>query len=213
MVDADVHREGITAISAADVSYASRLGYSVKLLAVAELVEGGPEISVRVHPAMVPQAHPLASVRGEFNAVFVEGAASGELMLYGRGAGGGPSASAVLGDLVDAAQNLRAGAPAPAPKRTSATVRPQSELRSAFYLSMDVADRPGVLAAVAGVFGKHAVSIRAMEQVGLADEARLIFLTHVAREGNVLATIDELRLLQAVDRVGGVLRVIGEEDE
>jgi homoserine dehydrogenase len=154
----------------------------------------------------------LASVRGAFNAVFVEGAVSGELMLYGRGAGGGPTASAMLGDLVDAARNLRAGAPAPAPKRTSTTVRPQADMRSAFYLSMDVADRPGVLAAVAKVFGDHDVSIRAMEQVGLADEARLIFLTHVAREGDLLATIDELRMLQAVDRVSGVLRVIGEED-
>jgi homoserine dehydrogenase len=162
---------------------------------------------------MVPRAHPLASVRGEFNAVFVEGAVSGELMLYGRGAGGGPTASAVLGDLVDAARNLRAGAPAPAPKRFSASVRPQADLRSAFYLSMDVADRPGVLAAVASVFGAHDVSIRAMEQVGLADEARLIFLTHIAREGDLLATIDELRLLQAVDRVSGVLRVIGDEED
>jgi homoserine dehydrogenase len=212
VVDADVYREGISAISAADVSYANRLGYSVKLLAVAELIDGGPEISVRVHPAMVPRDHPLASVRGEFNAVFIEGAVSGEIMLYGRGAGGGPTASAVLGDVVDAVRNLRAGAPAPAPKRSSATVRPQADLRSAFYLSMDVADRPGVLAAVASVFGSHDVSIRAMEQVGLADEARLIFLTHVAREGDLLATIDELRLLQAVDRVSGVLRVIGEEE-
>ena len=211
VVDADVHREGITGIRAADVAYANRLGYSVKLLAVAELVDGGPELSVRVHPTMVPKAHPLASVRGAFNAVFVEGAVSGELMLYGRGAGGGPTASAVLGDLVDAARNLRTGAPAPAPKRTSITVLPQPELRSAFYLSMDVADRPGVLAAVAKVFGDHQVSIRSMEQVGLADEARLIFLTHEAREGDLLATIDELRLLQAVDRVSGVLRVIGEE--
>jgi homoserine dehydrogenase len=210
VVDADVHREGITGISAADVAYANRLGYCVKLLAVAELVEGGPELSVRVHPAMVPRTHPLASVRGSFNAVFVEGAVSGELMLYGRGAGGGPTASAVLGDLVDASRNLRAGAPAPAPKRTSTTVRPQAELRSAFYLSMDVADRPGVLAAVAKIFGDHDVSIRAMEQVGLAAEARLIFLTHVAREGDLLATIDELRRHQAVDRVSGVLRVIGE---
>jgi homoserine dehydrogenase len=212
VVDADVHREGITGIRAADVAYANRLGYSVKLLAVAELVDGGPELSVRVHPAMVPKGHPLASVRGAFNAVFVEGAVSGELMLYGRGAGGGPTASAVLGDLVDAARNLRTGAPAPAPKRTSITVLPQPELRSAFYLSMDVADRPGVLAAVAKVFGDHQVSIRSMEQVGLADEARLIFLTHEAREGDLLATIDELRLLQAVDRVSGVLRVIGEEE-
>jgi len=211
VVDADVHREGITALSSADVAYANHLGYAVKLLAVAELIDGGPEISVRVHPAMVPRAHPLASVRGAFNAVFVEGAVSGELMLYGRGAGGGPTASAMLGDLVDASRNLRAGAPAPAPKRTSATIRAQTEMRSAFYLSMDVADRPGVLAAVAKIFGDHNVSIRAMEQVGLAEEARLIFLTHVAREGDLLATIDELRMHQAVDRVSGVLRVIGEE--
>ncbi len=136
VVDADVHREGITGIRAVDVAYAKRLGYSVKLLAVAELVDGGPELSVRVHPAMVPDTHPLASVRGAFNAVFVEGAVSGELMLYGRGAGGGPTASAVLGDLVDAGRNLRTGAPVRAPKRTSITVRPQPELWSAFYLSM-----------------------------------------------------------------------------
>jgi homoserine dehydrogenase len=212
VVDVDVHREGISGIRSVDVAYANRLGYSVKLLAVAELVDGGPELSVRVHPAMVPKAHPLASVRGAFNAVFVEGAVSGELMLYGRGAGGEPTASAVLGDLVDAARNLRAGAPAPAPKRTNITVRPQPELRSAFYLSMDVTEGLGVLAAVAKVFGDHKVSIRAMEQVGWDDEARLIFLTHKAREGDLLGTIDELRLLQAVDRVGGVLRVIGEEE-
>jgi homoserine dehydrogenase len=212
VVDSDVHREGITTISAADVAYARKLGYSVKLLAVAELVEGGPEISVRVHPAMVPKTHPLASVRGAFNAVFVEGAVSGELMLYGRGAGGGPTASAMLGDLVDASRNLLAGAPAPAPKRTSATVRDQNDMRAAFYLSMDVADRPGVLAAVAKIFGDHDVSIRSMEQVGMAEEARLIFLTHSAREGDLLATIDELRQHQAVDRVSGVLRVIGEDE-
>ena len=212
VVDADVQREGISGLGAADVAYAKRLGYSVKLLAVAELVDGGPEVSVRVHPAMVPKTHPLASVRGAFNAVFVEGAVSGELMLYGRGAGGGPTASAVLGDVVDASRNLLAGAPAPAPKRTTTTVRPPDELHSAFYLSMDVADRPGVLAAVAKIFGDHDVSIRAMEQVGLAEEARLIFLTHVAREGDLLATIDELRRHQAVDRVSGVLRVIGEDE-
>ena len=212
VVDSDVHREGISGLSTADVAYANKLGYSVKLLAVAELVDGGPEVSVRVHPAMVPRTHPLAAVRGAFNAVFVEGAVSGELMLYGRGAGGGPTASAMLGDLVDASRNLLAGAPAPAPKRTSTTVRDQNDMRSAFYLSMDVADRPGVLAAVAKIFGDHQVSIRAMEQEGLAEEARLIFLTHVAREGDLLATIDELRKLQAVDRVSGVLRVIGEDE-
>ncbi len=210
VVDADVHREGISGISAADVAYASRLGYSVKLLAIAELIDGGPQLSVRVHPAMVPKTHPLAAVRGAFNAVFVEGAVSGELMLYGRGAGGGPTASAMLGDLVDASRNLLAGAPAPAPKRTSTTMFSQNDMHSAFYLSLDVADRPGVLAAVARIFGEHNVSIRAMEQLGLAEEARLIFLTHVAREGDLLATIDELRRHQAVDRVSGVLRVIGE---
>jgi homoserine dehydrogenase len=209
VVDADVHREGISDIRAADVAYANRLGYSVKLLAIAELVDGGPEVSVRVHPAMVPRTHPLAAVRGAFNAVFVEGAVSGELMLYGHGAGGGPTASAVLGDLVDAARNLLAGAPAPAPKRASTTVRPQSEMHAAFYLSMDVADRPGVLAAVAKVFGDHDVSIRSMEQEGLADEARLVFLTHVAREGDVAATIEDLRRLEAVDRVSGILRLAG----
>jgi homoserine dehydrogenase len=209
ITDADVHREGITAVRAIDVAFADRLGYVVKLLAVAELVDGGPDISVRVHPAMVPRSHPLASVRGAFNAVFVEGEAVGELMLYGRGAGGAPTASAVLGDLVEAARHLRAGTPDPAPRRAPAVMRPLAELRSAFYLSMDVVDRPGVLAAVAKVFGDHAVSIRAMEQVGLDDEARLIFLTHVAREGDVQATLEDLARLQAVDRVGGVLRVVG----
>ena len=213
LVAADVPREGITGVRASDVAFADRLGYVVKLLAVAEVVDGGPDISVRVHPAMVPRSHPLAAVRGAFNAVFVEGEAAGELMLYGRGAGGRPTASAVLGDLIDAARNLRQGSPAPAPRRTpGAALRPLAELRSAFYLSLDVADQPGVLAQVATVFGDHGVSIRAMEQVGLGDEARLIFLTHVAREGDVQATIAELGDLPAVDRVGGVLRVIGPED-
>ena len=213
VVDADVHREGISSVSAADVAYADRLGYSVKLLAIAELVDGGPEISVRVHPAMVPRTHPLAAVRGAFNAVFVEGAVSGELMLYGRGAGGGPTASAMLGDLVDAARNLlrrrarprRRSAPAPRCGRRATCARPSTS-------AWTWPTVPGVLAAVAKIFGDHDVSIRAMEQVGLAEEARLIFLTHVAREGDLLATIDELRRHQAVDRVSGVLRVIGEPD-
>ncbi len=211
LVGASVYREGITGVRAVDVDFAGRLGYVVKLLAVAELVDGGPDVSVRVHPAMVPRSHPLASVRGSFNAVFVEGDAAGELMLYGRGAGGVPTASAVLGDLIDAARNLRTGSPAPAPRRGATPLRPLAELHSAFYLSLDVVDRPGVLAAVAKVFGDHGVSIRAMEQVGLGDEARLIFLTHTAREGDVGDTISELQALDTVDRVGGVLRVIEDE--
>ena len=213
VVGDDVYREGITGVRAVDVAYAGRLGYVVKLLAVAELVDGGPDVSVRVHPAMVPRSHPLASVRGAFNAVFVEGDAAGELMLYGRGAGGAPTASAVLGDLIDAARNLTQGAPAPAPRRGATRVRPMDELWSAFYLNLEVADRPGVLAAVATVFGDHGVSIRTMEQEGLGDEARLIFLTHAAREGDVRATLDDLRQLEAVDRVGAVLRVVAGEPD
>jgi homoserine dehydrogenase len=214
IVDSDVPREGISSVTATDVAFADRLGYVVKLLAIAELVDGGPDVSVRVHPAMVPRAHPLAAVRGAFNAVFLEGDSAGELMLYGRGAGGAPSASAVLGDLVDAARNVARGSPAPAPRRRAGVaVRPVEELRTAFYLRLDVADRPGVLAQVATVFGEHGVSIRAMEQVGLGDEARLIFLTHVAVEGAVQATLRGLEALPAVDRVGGVLRVIGADEE
>ena len=211
VVGRDVHREGITGVRAVDVAYAARLGFVVKLLAVVELVDGGPDLSVRVHPAMVPNSHPLASVRGAFNAVFVEGEAAGELMLYGRGAGGPPTASAVLGDLIDAARNLRAGSPAPAPRRGPIPIRPVEELWSAFYLNLEVVDRPGVLAAVATVFGDHGVSIRTMEQEGLGDEARLIFLTHAAREGDVQDTLDALRQLEAVDRVGSVLRVVGQD--
>lgn len=210
VVGADVPREGITRVRAIDVEFAARLGYVIKLLAVAELVDGGPDISVRVHPAMIPGTHPLSSVRGAFNAVFIEGESAGELMLYGRGAGGAPSASAVLGDLVDAARHLRGGSAGAAPIRESnVRLRPMEELRAPFYLSIDVVDQPGVLAAVAAVFGSHKVSIRAMEQVGLGAEARLIFLTHTARDGDVQATLRDLAQLVAVDRIGGVLRVIG----
>jgi homoserine dehydrogenase len=207
-----VDREGITAIRALDVTYATRLGYVIKLLAVAELVDGGPDVSVRVHPAMLPADHPLASVRGPFNAVFVEGESAGEIMLYGRGAGGAPTASAVLGDLIDAARNLRSGAHAPAPRRAATRVRPTEDLRSAFYISLDVQDRSGVLASVAAAFGAHDVSIRVMEQDGLGDEARLVFLTHTAREGDVRATLADLRTIDTVEQVGSVLRVVGPDD-
>ena len=140
VVDADVHREGISGISAADVAYASRLGYSVKLLAIAELIDGGPQLSVRVHPAMVPKTHPLAAVRGAFNAVFVEGAVSGELMLYGRGAGGGPTASAMLGDLVDAvAQPARRRARA---RRRSGRARPCSRRTTCIRPSISASTWP-----------------------------------------------------------------------
>ena len=188
---------------------ASALGYVVKLLGIAEQVDG--QVAVRVHPAMVPGTHPLASVRDSFNAVFIEGEAVGELMLYGRGAGAMPTSSALLGDLLDAAHNLRSVAPAARPVLAPATLRRIDELRSQYYLALDVADRPGVLAAVAGVLGNHGVSIQSMEQQGLGDEARLVFITHVAREADVQATLDELRGLDAVRSIGALLRVIGEE--
>jgi homoserine dehydrogenase len=220
-----VHREGIVGLRGVDIGFADRLGYVVKLLAVAERTDlpvavdpeheagGTPEVSVRVHPALVPHAHPLASVRGSFNAVFVEGASCGELMLYGRGAGGSPTASAVLGDLIDAASHLTSGVPGRTVPRAGVRTRPIEELRCAWYLNMDVFDRPGVLGAVATVFGDHGVSIRSMEQVGLGDEARLIFLTHIAREGDIRATLVGLRELDMVEHVGGVLRVAGDEED
>src|SRR5271154_5673695 len=140
----DVHCEGISAVRRVDVEFAERLGYAVKLLAVAELVDGGPDLSVRVHPAMVPKSHPLAIVNGAFNAVFIEGEAAGELMLYGRGAGGPPAASAVLGDLIVAARPLSSGVAVPAPsRRVPVRIQPLEDLASVFYLSIDVLDRPG----------------------------------------------------------------------
>jgi homoserine dehydrogenase len=212
VVAGDVYREGITGIETTDIEFAHRLGYEVKLLAVAERVAGTrsqPAVAVRVHPAMVPRDHPLAGVRGSYNAVFIEGEASGELMLYGRGAGGRPTASAVLGDIVDAAHNLRAGGRGRAAPRARCEIRPIDELETQYYLTLDVADRPGVLASVATVFGDNRVSIQLMEQVGLGDEARLVFITHTAREADVQTTLSELAQLAAVDRVGKLLRVIG----
>jgi len=213
VVAGDVYREGISGVTADDIAVADRLGYVVKLLAVAEKVtaNGAPAVTARVHPTMVPKDHPLASVRGSFNAVFIEGEAVGELMLYGRGAGGMPTASAVLGDLIDAAHNLRAGGGSRTALVQKATVVPIDELVAQYYLNVDVVDRPGVLAAVATVFGEHSVSIRSMEQAGLGDEARLIFITHSARERDMQATVAGLHQLDAVKRVGSLLRVLGAE--
>ncbi|HEX2042904.1 MAG TPA: homoserine dehydrogenase [Acidimicrobiales bacterium] len=221
VVAGDVYREGIAGVTPEDIAMAARLGYVVKLLAVVEAVgetapddDGAPrprEIAVRVHPAMLPAEHPLASVRESFNAVFVEGAAAGELMFYGRGAGGRPTASAVLGDLVDAAVNLRQGTAAGPAGLTRARIRPIDELSSQYYLTIDVVDRPGVLEKVAGVTARHGVSILKMEQVGLGDEARLVLVTHTAAERDVQATIHDLRQLDVVDRVGTLLRVVGPE--
>jgi homoserine dehydrogenase len=206
----DVHHEGISGISQIDIDFAKRMGFVIKLLAVAEQSESGA-IGVRVHPSLVPVEHPLAAVRESFNAIFVEGAAVGDLMFYGRGAGGSPTASAILGDLIDAALNRHKGSHASVGQLAKAVLRPIDDVESAYYLSVEVLDRPGVLAQVAGVFGDHAVSIRSMEQEGLGEEARLIFITHRAREADVQATLAALRALEAVDQIGSVLRVVGDD--
>jgi homoserine dehydrogenase len=211
VVAGDVYREGITDITADDIASARDLGYVVKLLAIAEDFDG--EIAVRVHPAMVPEHHPLASVRDAFNAVFIEGDAVGELMLYGRGAGGMPTASAVLGDLVDAAKNLVEGRKgATIGTMAARPIRAIEQVESQFYLQMEVADRPGVLHAITGEFGSRQVSVRSMRQRGIGDDARLIFVTHKAREADLRAAADAVAGLEPVHRVGSVLRVIGDEE-
>jgi homoserine dehydrogenase len=209
VVAGDVYQEGIRTISSADIRMAERLGYVIKLLAIAELEESDGSVSVRVHPAMVPKHHPLASVRDSFNAVFVEGRSVGELMFYGRGAGGSPTASSVLGDVIDAAVNLRLGMHGTMGSLGRANIRPIDETTAEYLVSLEVVDRPGVLHAVTGVFARHSVSIRAAEQEGIGDDARLVFITHVAKEAAVRATLRELRELDVVRRIGGLLRVIG----
>jgi homoserine dehydrogenase len=213
VVPSDVYTEGITSIGASDIAFAHKLGYEVKLLAVAERVGNGPAtaVAVRVHPAMVPREHPLASVRGAFNAVFVEGDTAGELMVYGRGAGGMATASAVLGDVVAAAHHRREETRGRAVRRERVEISPISALSTQYYLALDVKDQPGVLASVARVFGEHHVSIRSMEQIGLGDGARLVFITHTAVEADVQATLASLAELDVVAHVGALLRVIGPE--
>ncbi|MGB8178978.1 MAG: homoserine dehydrogenase, partial [Acidimicrobiales bacterium] len=206
----EIAREGITGVRSIDVDVATRMGYVIKLIGVAERV-GETGISRRVHPAMVPVSHPLASVNGAMNAVFVEGVKSGPLMWLGQGAGGAPTATAVLGDLLDAARNRVSGRhDVPFSGDRSLHYVPASRLSSRFYLSVDVLDRPGVLAEVAGVFGRHKVSIKSMDQSGFDDEARLAFLTHEALSADVEATVEELVALESVDSVGACIRVIDE---
>jgi homoserine dehydrogenase len=208
VVAGDVYHEGISRITGAEIAIAHRLGYVVKLLGIVERENG--DISVRVHPAMVPIDHPLASVRDSFNAVFVEGDFVDSLMFYGRGAGGAPTASAVFGDVVDAAINLRSGTHGSLGALEAATVKAIDETSAEYLLGLDVIDRPGVLHAVTGVFAAHGVSIRVAEQEGNGPDARLVFITHSARESDVQATVRELRELDEVLSVGGLLRVIGD---
>ena len=209
VVAGDVYHEGISGVTAADIAVAKRLGYVVKLLGIAERDLATGDVAVRVHPAMVPLHHPLASVRESFNAVFVEGDAVGQLMFYGRGAGGNPTASAVLGDVIDAAVNLSKATHGALGTFGRATIRAIDETSAEYLLSIDVADEPGVLHAVTGAFAEHGVSIRAAEQEGIGPDARLVFITHEAVEADVQATVRQLRDLPVVHRVGSFIRVIG----
>ena len=213
VVAGQVYHEGISNLTLADIDVARRLGYVVKLLAVVDVNRdaGGGEgsVGVRVHPAMLPTQHPLASVRDSYNAVFVEGDAVGSLMFYGRGAGGQPTASAVLGDVIDAAVNLVKGTHGSLGTFGRSRIRPIDELTSEYLIGLEVADQPGVLHAVTGVLAAHGVSIRAAEQEGLGPDARLFFITHDARESAVQATVHDLRELPSVRSVDALLRVVG----
>jgi homoserine dehydrogenase len=204
----DVYAEGITKITAADITIAHKFGFAVKLLGVAELDKESSKLSVRVHPSLVPLTNPLAAVRESFNAVVVDGRASGSLMFYGRGAGGDPTASAVLGDVIDAAINLRKGTHAPLGTFTDAKLLPISEINCEYMIGLEVADRPGVLHAVTGVFARNSVSIRAAEQDGIGSDARLVFLTHDAKESAVQSCLAEFKSLDVVKHVGALLRVV-----
>jgi homoserine dehydrogenase len=239
----DVHREGIRDVTATDIASAKALGCTVKLLAICEQVttesqdggDHGEAVSARVYPAMIPRSHPLASVSGAFNAVFVEADAAGPLMFYGQGAGGPQTASAVLGDLVAAARNRVIGGRGP---RDSAyahlPLQPMGEVRTRYHVNLDVHDRAGVLASVASVFAEHDVSIATVKQEGgdaaernsaarassdssddvdhggdHGADATLVVVTHEAPDAALRATVDALSGLESVRGVASVLRVEG----
>jgi homoserine dehydrogenase len=224
---ADVYREGITEVTAADIASAKALGRTVKLLAICERSDArgsdasgsdasGSEsgVAVRVHPAMIPRSHPLAAVGGAYNAVFVEARSAGRLMFYGAGAGGTPTASAVLGDIVAVARNRLAGTRGPELSTyAELPVLPMGDTLTRYHVSLDVADKPGVLAPVAEAFARHGVSIQAVQQTSRGEDALLIIVTHEARDADLAATISELKALPVVRAVASVMRVEGEGDQ
>ena len=208
---ADVHREGITEVTSGDIASAHEMDCVVKLLAIAELSEDDQSVGVRAHPAMIPSSHPLAAVRGAFNAVFVEAESAGELMFYGQGAGGAPTASAVLGDLVAVARHKVSGGRGPGESAyADLRVRPMGETRTRYHVSLDVADRAGVLAQVANAFAGHGVSIETVRQEKHGTEdAELVIVTHHAEDAALAATVASLRDLDVVRDVLSVMRVEG----
>lgn len=205
----DVYREGITKITATDVKVAKAMDLVIKLLAITEVTTSG-EISVRVHPALISRTHPLASVRESYNAVFVEAESAGQMMFYGKGAGGEPTASAVLGDLVAIARHKVAGGIGPKESDyASLKIAPIGETKTRYLIRLNVADKPGVLESVAHVFATHSVSIQTVRQTGAGDRAELIIMTHTSNESALSATVKELGNLPVVTDVASVLRVEG----
>ncbi|MGV1037139.1 MAG: homoserine dehydrogenase [Candidatus Nanopelagicales bacterium] len=207
----DVFYEGITEVTPADIASAREMGFVIKLLAIAELSEDERGVIVRVHPAMVPRTHPLASVRDAFNAVYVEAESAGEMMFYGRGAGGEPTASAVLGDVVVAARNkFRGGHGHRQSAYSGLRPRPVSEAKTRYMVSINVKDRPGVLASIATTFADNGVSIQTVRQDPTEGGAALDVRTHIAAEIDLATTVAALRELEAVTEIRGVMRVEGE---
>jgi homoserine dehydrogenase len=209
---ADVYREGISEVTAADVASAQAMGCTVKLLAICERAgtEEEPSVAVRVHPAMIPKTHPLAGVGDAFNAVFVEAAAAGSLMFYGRGAGGEPTASAVLGDLVAVARNRVSGSRGAGESAyADLAVQPMGEVATRYHVALDVADKPGVLASVASAFADNGVSIQTVRQEGRGDAATLVLVTHIAPDAALAATVERLGKYDFIRRAGSVMRVEG----
>jgi homoserine dehydrogenase len=215
----DVYREGITKITPDDFVSARGLGCTIKLLSICERIttdDGQQRVSARVYPALVPLSHPLATVNGAFNAVVVEAEAAGRLMFYGQGAGGAPTASAVTGDLVMAARNRVLGSRGPKEsKYAQLTVAPMGFINTRYYVSMNVADKPGVLSSVAAEFAKREVSIAEVRQEGVVDDggqrvgARIVVVTHTATDAALSETVDALADLDVVEGVASVLRLEG----
>ncbi|MER5204355.1 homoserine dehydrogenase [Streptomyces sp. NPDC002825] len=207
----DVYREGMTEVTAADFASAKEMGCTIKLLAICERAADGESVTARVHPAMIPLSHPLASVREAYNAVFVEAEAAGQLMFYGPGAGGSPTASAVLGDVVAVCRNRLNEATGPGESAyTQLPVSSMGEVVTRYHISLDVADKPGVLAQVATVFAEHGVSIDTVRQQGKDGEASLVVVTHRAPDAALSGTVEALRKLDTVRGVASIMRVEGE---
>jgi len=208
-----VYREGITGLKPSDFRYARELGYSIRLLAIAKLIDGGLE--ARVHPTLVPAGTMLASVDDVYNAVQVEGDLVGRILFYGRGAGAGPTASAVVADVIDLAQRMVGGVvrPALAPYNDAIQVRGMTDITSRYYIRIVAADRPGVIAQVAGIFGARNISLTSViqkedvQQVGDDRHAEIVFMTHAAHEGSMQQALKEIRELPVVGEIGSVIRV------